>query len=246
MASYLGVDWAGGCWVVVKTGDSTSITTEPSILNVWHRHGEDVRSILVDIPIGLPDSGGRACDVEARKRLAGRGSTVFPVPAREVVEAETYERAKELNEGSLGSQSWWLFPRIREVDVFLQIYRDARDEVYESHPEICFAELTGSSLEPKTSEEGRRERLIALAESSVLHDEVTDVVHAREDGTAWHDRISKRRLDDVIDAAVLAHTAGRLGLGLRSEDAAYPALPSGTVETDDVLEIPMEMVHPGE
>lgn len=246
MPSYLGVDWAGGCWVVVKTGNSVSITTEPSILNVWHRHGEDARSILVDIPIGLPESGYRACDVKAMKRLTGRGSTVFPVPAREVVEAETYDRAKKLNDGSLGSQSWWLFPRIREVDVFLRIHRDARAKVYESHPEVCFAELTGDSLEPKTTEEGRTERLEVLDGNPILYDEVAKVVRDRDDGAAWHERITEGRIDDVIDAAVLAQTAERLDLGPRSEDASYPALPSGIAETDEVLDIPMEMVHPGE
>ena len=113
MASYLGVDWAGGCWVVVKTGDETLITTEPSILNVWHEYGEDVRSILIDIPIGLPESGSRTCDTKARQRLAGRGSTVFLIPSRAVVETDNYEHARKANGDSLGSQSWWLFPRIK-------------------------------------------------------------------------------------------------------------------------------------
>lgn len=54
MSSYIGVDWAGGCWVVVKSGDKTTVTTEPPILNARHKHGEssDVLSILVGMPIG--------------------------------------------------------------------------------------------------------------------------------------------------------------------------------------------------
>lgn len=54
-------------------------------------------SILVDIPIGLPDRASqdrrdretafRACDEAARGRLGGRKSSVFPVPVRSVMEA---------------------------------------------------------------------------------------------------------------------------------------------------------------
>ncbi|WP_224333513.1 DUF429 domain-containing protein [Haloprofundus halobius] len=244
MASYLGVDWAGGCWVVVKTGETTKIATEPSILNVWHEYGADVRSILVDIPIGLPESGVRACDVEAKERLTNRGSTVFSIPSREVVEMDDYDRARELNDESLGSQSWWLFPRIREVDVFLQEHPEATDKIYESHPEICFAELTGRSLESKNSVEGRKERLEVLNDTSDLQETVMELVQEREEEGEWHHRISKGRLDDVIDAAILAYTAEQLTLGPRREEPAYPALPTGVSEKDDNLGVSMEIVLP--
>lgn len=48
--SYLGVDWADGCWFVVKAGGETLVTTEPPILNVWHEHGRtsEIQSIPVD------------------------------------------------------------------------------------------------------------------------------------------------------------------------------------------------------
>lgn len=246
MASYLGVDWASGCWVVVKTGDEPLVSTEPSILNVWHEHGADVRSILIDVPIGLPESGVRACDVEASEYLAGRRSTVFSIPCRDAVEADTYKCARELSGGSLGSQSWWLFPCIREVDVFLQECDEATDVIYESHPEVCFAGLTGDVLEPKDTAAGRKDRLAALDETANLYDEVSEIVRTREDGAEWHERISKGRLDDVIDAAVLASTAARLDLGPRSEGSTYPALPAESEEIDDVLGVSMEIVYPGE
>ncbi|UVE50481.1 hypothetical protein KU306_00795 [Haloferax larsenii] len=49
MTSYLGVDWAGGCWVVVEAGDKPNVTTEPSIYNVWHEHGK--RDDILDAAI---------------------------------------------------------------------------------------------------------------------------------------------------------------------------------------------------
>lgn len=66
MDQFVGVDWASGCWVVVATdGNNVEITTEPSILNVWDRH-KKADSILVDIPIGLPETSPRACDERAK------------------------------------------------------------------------------------------------------------------------------------------------------------------------------------
>lgn len=247
MASHLGVDWAGSCWVVVKTGDERLITTEPSILNVWHEHGEadDVQSILVDIPIGLPEIGPRACDEEASERLGNRGRSVFLIPGREVVETDSYERARELNNNTLGSQSWWLFPRIREVDVFLQEYPVAKEKVYESHPEICFSEFANDVSSSKATDEGLEERLEVLREDRALYDEVKSIVTDRQDGAEWHRRISKGKLDDVVDAAILALTGKKLGLGPRSDGGEYPSLPEQIEsEKDEVIGIPPEIVYP--
>jgi len=245
MASYLGVDWASGCWLVVKAGDDPLVTTEPSILNVWHEHGDDVRSILVDIPIGLPEEGPRECDEEARQFLKGRGSTVFSVPGREVVETDDYGEARENNDGSLGSQSWWLFPRIKEVDVFLQEYDDARKKTYESHPEVCFAKLAGEGLPAKDTEEGVEERVELLNDDPELPEEISGIPERYDEKSEWHERISKGRLDDVVDAAVLAYTAKQLELGPRDGDHLYHAFRCDANQRDEELGITPEIVHPG-
>jgi predicted RNase H-like nuclease len=243
MPTYLGVDWAGSCWLVVSAGDTVDVTTEPSFLNVWHEHGRDAESILVDIPIGLPDAGTRACDEAAMDYLGSRRSTVFAIPPRAVVETDDYDTARERNGDSLGSQSWWLFPRIREVDVFLQEYADATDRVYESHPEVCFAALCDAPLPPKDTQAGRDERLALLGAEPALHECIEGVLRDREDGTAWHDRISSGKRDDVLDAAVLAYTAAQLDLGPRESEPEYPRLPAAPDE-DSELGLPMEIVHP--
>lgn len=243
MPSYLGVDWANSCWVVVKAGEETLVTTEPSIFNVWHEHGnnQDIQSILVDIPIGLPpEDGGRFCDKEARKLLENRGSTVFSIPRREVVEEDDYCEARKMNGGKLGSQSWWLFPRILEVDVFLQECEEARQKVYESHPEVCFAKLSEGSLSKKTTGGGQTERLEVLEHDTDLYDRVKEEM---KNEAAWHDRISKRRVDDVLDAAVLAYTAEQLDLGRRHESGGYTAFPDEKPEEDPELCIRPEILY---
>ena len=51
-------------------------------------HYAGAKLILVDIPIGLPESkGGRDCDRKARKLLGRRSaSSVFPTPTRQTVQ----------------------------------------------------------------------------------------------------------------------------------------------------------------
>lgn len=250
--SYVGVDWAGGLWLVVATGDDVTVTTEPSILNVWTEHGTEADAMLVDIPIGLPEEGYRACDRTAAEFLDDRSSAVFSIPCRDAVQAECYEEAREACGGSLGSQSWWLFPRILEVDVFLQTVDSAKETVYESHPEVCFAAYEGAALSSKGTDSGLDTRMEVLeAVNEELHDEVETVLDDREDGAAWHDRISTTRLDDVVAAAVLAATAEELNLGQRHAGSDYPSLPdkqSGGPDepgNDPVLEVPMEIIFPG-
>lgn len=246
--TYVGVDWASGLWVTVALGDEVRISTAPSILNVWQEYKDSVEAMLVDIPIGLSESGTRDCDRAAKAMLEDRSSTVFSVPARDIVETDDYGDARETNDDSLGSQSWWLFPRIREVDVFLQEVNDSIDRIYESHPEVCFAALAGEPIRSKNSDVGVDDRVALLeALDEDLHAGVKEFVDERRDDAAWHHRISKGRIDDVVDAAVLAGTAAKIGLTERDNSGDYPALP-GTddgPDEDPTLGIPMEIVFPG-
>lgn len=248
MSTYLGVDWAESCWVVVRAGDETDVTTEPSILNVWDEHGgsDDVAAILVDIPIGLPPSGPRACDEAAADFPGTHSSTVFSVPGREAVYTDDYSCARKKNQDSLGSQSWWLLPQIQEVDVFLQRHPEALKKIYESHPEICFASLSGGFLPGKHSGDGLDVRIDLLKEDPELHEEVKSTVDDRRDGAEWHQRISSGRLDDVVDAAVLAHTAKLLELDPGADSGEYPALPAeDNPDEDKELGISPEIIYPG-
>lgn len=251
MGSWLGVDWAGGCWIVVRYGENPLVTTEPSMLNVWHEHvdNESVHAVVVDIPIGLPDTGSRVCDRKAQDRLGNRRSTVFSVPRREVVETDDYDTARELNNNSLGSQSWWLFPRIQEVDVFLQRNPIALETTYESHPELCYHELSAEQLDSKDTKSGIDSRLSIIEDMTDdvpgFYDKVETIVRDREDGAEWHNRISKGRRDDVLDAAILAVTGAQLDLQQRSQMGSYPSLPEETNAGDDTrLSITPEIIYP--
>ncbi|AKB24868.1 hypothetical protein MSMTP_1399 [Methanosarcina sp. MTP4] len=138
--------------------------------------------ILIDIPIGLKagGTGERLSDLGARKILKARKSSIFPVPCREAVYAETYGQACEINEKLTGKriskQAWNILPRIRDVDGFLISSLesrgksagadesggegvDIRDLIWETGPEICFQAFAGRPMKySKKKEEGFLER----------------------------------------------------------------------------------------
>lgn len=130
------------------------------------------RLVLVDIPIGLRREDGRArrCDAEARKLLGARASSVFPPPVRPTLEAESYEKACEINLEATGKkitlQAWHISPKIRQADRLLRGLPDRgvgwrnwgsagssglrpeavekiRGSLRESHPEVVFQALAG-------------------------------------------------------------------------------------------------------
>lgn len=223
MTTALGVDWARGCWVVVAVDDEdVTITTEPTMLNVWRAH-RDADAILVDIPIGLPETPPRDCDRAAAATLGDRHSSVFDVPCRAAVEADGYTAAREANGGRLGSQSWGLVPRIREVDCFLDAHPEAEAQVYESHPEVCYAHFaarTGADDPGSKLETGGLDARLSILDTidGAFGAQVRRFVESRRDDSQWHHRIQSGRLDDVLDAAVLALTAGEGSFGVLPEE----------------------------
>lgn len=101
----------------------------------------------VDIPIGLPEAGRRACDSQARRLLGRRGCTVFDAPVRPVLAAADYAEACRISLESTGRsmsrQAWNLVARIRDVDTALggDPWR-----LVETHPELAFLGLAGGEL----------------------------------------------------------------------------------------------------
>jgi len=96
----------------------------------------------IDIPIGLPTDKPRQCDIEARRLLGPRRSSVFPAPVRRAVEAASYDLActasKEACGKQLSKQTYALLPRIRDLGCLLREKPDLLNTVYEVHPEVCF------------------------------------------------------------------------------------------------------------
>jgi predicted RNase H-like nuclease len=149
--------------------------------------------IGVDIPIGLPDPGQRRrADEEARRFVGRRGSSVFPTPARGLLEAEFRAGL------GISRQSHSLGVRILEVE--RAAVADPR--VMEVHPEVSFRAMAGEPLRyPKRTWNGLVERRGLLAEQGLVVPEAD----LGEGGRAAP--------DDVLDAAAAAWSAHRKAVG---------------------------------
>lgn len=248
MAPFVGVDWASRGWLAVAIEDDEwTARMHPSIHSVWFDH-RDAESILVDIPIGLPESKRRECDRGAKEFLGpDRARSVFWTPCRDAVERDTYAAAKRANRAargdSLSTQAWGLVPRIREVDRFLRDTDDARGVVAESHPEVCFASFASGSLTSKHDDDGidaRRAILEATDDSAAgVYDRFVD--EHIESQPSWARRIGSSNRDDLLDAMVLALTA-KAGAGgfERTLDRAGDGAPSIPRDGEG---LPMQIVY---
>ena len=154
----------------------------------------------IDIPIGLAPDRPRRADMEARRRLGPRRSSVFPAPVRSALAASTYEEACALSRAACGKaiskQLFNILPKIREVDDLVTPLRQRR--LFEMCPELSFSVLAGAPMRAsKRTAAGRAERATALES---VFDDVAALVRRPPAGAAC---------DDVLDALIGAWTARR-------------------------------------
>jgi predicted RNase H-like nuclease len=154
---------------------------------------------MIDMPIGLPESGYRACDHAARRLLGAARSRVFLGARRPLLGFTDYAAANAWAKSDgkgLSRQCWHILPKIAEVDAF--ITPALQDTVLEAHPELVFQRLNrGHALPPKKTPEGLRLRRALLAAGGF----------AAIDRWIAMLRGSGARADDLCDACALALAA---------------------------------------
>lgn len=184
--------------------------------------------LAVDMPIGLPDAGPRACDRAARKFLGEpRRRSVFPAPVRGMLATEALEEAERVlrkaDGRGLQRQVWFLIPKIREVDDLVRSLSPGdAPRVIEVHPEVSFAAWNDGEpmVHAKRTPEGRRERQALIGEE-----------YGPGAFSAIRNRASKPDAadDDVADAFAALWTAERFHAGTAT------ALPGeGRVDREEV------------
>ncbi len=199
-----GVDGCRGRWLVVRrTLDGVS-TPSAELVDDLGPLVDEVRqhrllALAIDMPIALLDVHPRNCDVEARRHLGPRRSSVFPAPVRAVLGAADYDEARARSRAAAGvapsRQTFNLVPAITHLDPLID--PSDQDRVVEAHPELAFARLAGETLaDPKRTTEGRAVRRRLLAD----HDPNLGRL------------ISSSGLPpiDLLDAAALTVTAARI------------------------------------
>lgn len=199
-AAVLGVDGCPGGWVgALVSGRSVAwlkLADATAILSV------DAAVIAIDIPIGLPESGGghRLAEIEARAFLRRWAAvhSVFFTPVRPVLGVATYVEANALSSQltgkGLAKQTWNITDRIAAVDAALGDPPDRR--VIEVHPEVSFRLLDQGIDTSKRTARGIGQRIAALAPCFDMTDALADV----PDGPG---------LDDCLDACAAAWSAQR-------------------------------------
>ncbi len=157
----------------------------------------DAGVIGVDMLIGLGGCEPRACDVLARRELGRRASSVFPAPDRRLLAFTGYAQAlaesRRLCGKGISKQSFYLFPKIREIDQLMTPQLQRR--VIEVHPELCFTMLAGKpAVHRKSTPEGFEERKQLLP-------------------ITWREEKLAAKPDDLLDALAVAWVAHEFAHG---------------------------------
>lgn len=233
---YVGVAHRAGSWLAVAFTASgyEETTVFEGIGECWARYEEDTSLILVDVPVGLVESGDpvRRCDGLARSVLGPRSGAVFDPPVREATRKRRYSAANRVHERKtdepLSEAAFESSDAIAMCDELLQEVPEAATIVRSTHPELCFRAFAGKPLEhgPATAA-GYAERMRTLAK----HDrDAPPVVQKVAGATSGHDL----PVAAVLDAVVFAYTA-------RPGEGALWTLPAD-VPTDS-SGLPMELVY---
>ncbi|RWG96554.1 MAG: DUF429 domain-containing protein, partial [Mesorhizobium sp.] len=159
-----GVDGCKAGWIAVhrEHGAPPSASVFATFEALLHALPD--ATIAVDMPIGLPDfsnRGGRGPEALVRPLLGARQSSVFAIPSRAALYADTgnftteeawyaaHRRASEVAMTTsdpprgVSIQAFGIFSKIREIDQLLIARPDLRGRIFESHPEVAFCRLNG-------------------------------------------------------------------------------------------------------
>lgn len=228
----VGVDGCPGGWLAARY--------EPSSVELTYRvfssfqqvldSYPDAACIAVDIPIGLSDGPPRICDVEARRALGPRRSSVFPAPQIRLIGISSYPEAlvlsRTLYAKGISRQAFGIYPKIAEVNEIMT--PGLQEQVIEVHPEVSFWALSGYQPmdHPKRTLEGFEERrkllLTALGVSLPTRVEAGRTVRGAG-------------ADDLLDATVAAWTARRFAEGRAGRIPSEPPTDAGGLR--------MEMIY---
>ena len=207
---YIGVDGCKGGWIAsVYDRGSFEIKKYFSIEELVEAN-KNYNELLIDMVIGLQSNKDEVRpDNAARALIPGRTSTIFAVPARQAVYADTRKQIREANKNALGkdlpAQAIAIIPKMRELDEFLQENPTHKNRLKESHPEVCFSRLNGSVvMSRKADGEGITERVGIIKQ---YMPEITEEYIYQEA------KRFKCNADDIVDSIVLCITANLTAQG---------------------------------
>lgn len=228
--TFVGVDGCKAGWIAVRRdpGAAPSVAIFPGFAALLETLPADA-TVAVDMPIGLPDlsrKGGRGPEALVRRLLGNRQSSVFSIPSRAALYAQTddfttieawyaaHRRASEVAKTTsdpprgVSIQAFGIFAKIREIDALLIARPELHGRVFESHPEVAFCRLNGDhamrlpkKVKGAVNPAGMAERKALLGRHGY---EQTFLDQTPPRGAA---------ADDFLDAAAMMLIAGRIANG---------------------------------
>jgi predicted RNase H-like nuclease len=195
---YLGLDGFRFGWVAAWIDDSGRQGFDYSqrlerLLQIPHKRA------MIDIPIGLPETGYRKCDLQGRERV---GPSVFLGARRNLLgfaslaDANSHYWKNEAHGWGISCQLWNLRCKVREVDAIMT--PSLQRVICETHPELVFwSRNRKRALDRKKSDIGRMQR-IAILEDMGFSEIERWLGHRQGTGIGR---------DDLIDACACAAAA---------------------------------------
>ncbi len=195
-----GVDGCGDRWIaVVDSGEGRTQIRPPAGLQELFEDPE-LEIVVIDVPIGLVESGPREADLSARQFLGKRGCCVFSAPIRPILNCGSWDEACRVRfaiEGKkISKQQFGILDKVRDVDAVLR--KTSAGNIFEGHPEVSFALMNnGSPL------------LIGKKKSAGREHRTEPISRCFSDAS---ERLSEYRLhrEDTLDAYALLWTARRI------------------------------------
>jgi len=195
--TYVGLDCCRKGWVAVLVDGETRELRFYSTIAEFLATKFD--SAAIDMPIGLPDAGERACDLAARTMLKPHSSRIFTGARRGLWEFGAQAVANEVlrarGEAGVSIQLWHLGNKICELDASMTPRLQAK--LREAHPELAFLRLNrGVPLPSKQTNDGLRLRTKLLRAAGF-----------RGIGRWLAGKRNGAKPDDILDACALAIAA---------------------------------------
>jgi predicted RNase H-like nuclease len=165
--------------------------------------------VAVDIPIGLPHAGPRACDAAARRLLGRpRASSVFSAPIRPALAASSRAEAARITQETdgrrVGAQAFGIYAKVRETDQYMSPSR--QNVMREVHPEVSFRAWNNGipiAAGKRTSEGlATRRALVEAHFGRAAFEQARSVAPRRQLAD-----------DDIVDAFAALWTAHRISEG---------------------------------
>jgi predicted RNase H-like nuclease len=208
-----GADWCGGLgWVLaIDCADGgTRIDKVCDFSALVAR--SDLSLVVIDIPIGLLDTGRRLCDTEVRGAIGARRNSVFTAPIRHMLGATSYDDACNrrfcTEQKKCSKQLYGILHLIAGVDSVMRARPELQQRIREGHPEYSFTLMAdGPMRSHKSKPDGRTQRRALLRQRFPDIDE-------QMAATNWAPQV------DVHDAYALLWTARRI---LAGNESARPS-----------------------